>query len=90
MDDGQCQGLLSSGSPVINNVRPHPLIAPIRHNRFQQLIFFSPFEVEEILQQGQQQRLDVGSLQEFLGIKKNIDLWKQVWTDLFFFPVCDR
>lgn len=89
MDDGQCQGLFSSGSPVIKKLRPHPLIAPIRHNTFQQLIFFFFFEVEEILQQGQQQRLDVGSLQEFLG-KKNIGLWKQVWTDLFFFPVCDR
>ena len=43
-----------------------PLIAPIRHNRF-----LSLFEVEEILQQGQQQRLDVGSLQEYLGFKKH-------------------
>jgi len=89
MANGQCQGLFSSGFPVIKKLRPHPLIAPIRHNRFQQLIFFALFEVEEILQQGQQQRLDVGSLQEFLGIKKHRFVEASLGRPVFF-PVCDR
>lgn len=89
MANGQCQGLFSSGFPVIKKLRPHPH-SP---NSSQQIstieIFFALFEVEEILQQGQQQRLDVGSLQEFLGIKKHRFVEASLGRPVFF-PVCDR
>ena len=80
---------LIQDSPVIkkNNLKP-----PQSPNSSQQIstFFFSLFEVEEIRQQGQQQRLDVGSLQEFLGTKQKTLICGNKFGQTCFFLGCDR
>lgn len=63
----------------------HTLIAPIRHNRFQQLRYFLPFLKSRKFYSKDNSSVWMWEVyKSSLGLK-NIDLWKQVWADQFFF-----